>query len=214
METPINRFSPIEVKEDLKSVLYEQIQDVLWNKIFYLASFATTSVNSTGAEVLTAKEVDTSAGLYLSPRQKTRFKTTFYLFAGWTNSLVYITAPAVSTVSTAITAILNSNTSFVGIKIDKGTVYLVAKNREKANEVLTDTGKKILDATTHLLEIVYSPNESTDFYLDNEYIGSVKSNLTNDDTFATFFPYLTSVASYSGTVNMTIEGYEFIQERQ
>lgn len=206
---------PVE-KDQLQEVISESIIDILWRRIFYVSSFAAESVTtSSSTENVDAKEVDTSEGDKFDPDLPSRYRVNFYLNSGQTNSVVYILSPAISTDPTFATSVpiaTNEYLSYVGIKIDQGNINLVSSTEGK--EIVRGTNKKITDNTTHTLEIIYRPRSAADIYYDNDLLGSIPANLPAKAQLKTFYPYLTSVKSNSGSVNLTLENYEFVQEKK
>lgn len=190
----------------------DEIHDILWNKVFYISSFATASITTVAAELLDAngRESDTSAGLRFRPERESRFKTSFYINAGLSKSIIYILSPAIST-STSIGTLVAADKSFVGVKIVAGTVYLVSCR--SGIESIISTNIRITDSATNILEISYHISHATVFFNDIE-IGDIPCNLLGI-TFSTFFPFLISVGSSDGTsVNLTTENFEFLQKRK
>lgn len=200
--------------QSLNKVIGHNLLDILWDNIYYNSSFAAESVTtSSGTEDLTAKEVDTTGGKKFSAMLDSRFRVNFYSTTGQSNMTAYILSPAISTDTSyaATTGPIATNTylSYVGIKVVLGVVYLVSS--VAGVEKLTVTDKTITDDTTHTLEINYRAGQSADIYYDNEFLGSIETRMQVINDIATYFPYLTSVKSASGSVNLTFENYEFAQ---
>lgn len=210
----ITRDISIEQQDSIREIIADSIINILWDKVFYLSSFAAESVTtSSSTEDVTAKEVDTSEGKKFDPSLDSRYRVNFYVNTGQTNITAYICSPATNTTFTTDVPIADSdNISYVGIKITGTIVYLVSKTKGQT-EKLVRTNKTITDNTTHTLEIFYRP-VSSDIYFDNELIGSISNNLLTNGEMSTFYPYLTSVKSSSGSVNLTLENYEFAQKKK
>ena len=204
--------SPTE-KDQLFEIVSEGLFDILWNKVFFLSSFATTSVTtSSSTEDLTARAPETSENKYLSPKEKSRLRISFYLNTGQTNSIVYI-GLGTSSSQSAPTAIASTTNSFAGVKIDQSIIKLAAYNGETDVETLINSTKTITDNTTHVIEFRYAPGQSVEVLFNNERIGEIAVPYDFAKKTEVFFPYITSVSSVSGSVNFTLESYEFIQER-
>ena len=205
-----------EQQDSIREVVGDNLIDLTWNKIFYVSSFAAASVTtSSSTEDISAKEVDTSEGKYFDPKLPSRLRMNFYINEGQANATVYILSPTVNGVDFATAVPLSTSTtlSYVGVKIVKTAFKLVSYDRNTGIETLIDTEKVIDDNTTHTLELIYRPGESSDVYLDTDFVGSIESNLVDNAVIKVYYPYLTSVKSDSGSVNLTIENYEFIQQR-
>lgn len=208
-----DRFIDPTEKDQLFDVVSEGIIDIMWNKIFYLSSFATQSVTtSSSTEDLTAREPDTSENVYLAPDQDSRLRISFYLNTGQTNSIVYI-GLGTSSSQSAPTAIASPNNSFAGVKIVQSIVNMASYNGETDTEKLIVTQEAITDNTTHLIEFRYATGQSVVVFIDNKRIGEIAVPQDFAKKTQVFYPYITSVSSVSGSVNMTLESYEFIQNR-
>lgn len=189
------------------------IYETLWNKVYHVASFASASITTTGTNLLDAngRESDTTAGRLSSPSRDCKFKTAFYLDTGFNVSTVYITSPAISAVSTVGSFIVDSDKSFVGIKIINGAINLVSCR--SGVETVKTTTTTIINNNTNVLEIDYYITHAIILFNDVQ-IGDIACNLLGI-TFQTFFPFLTSLSSNdTSSVNLTIENYEFIQKRK
>lgn len=214
-ETPVDYLKLSENgNQSLNKVISKNLLDILWDNIYYTSSFAAESITTSSAtEDLTAREVDTTGGKKFTPKLDSRYRVNFYIGSGQTNITAYVLSPAISTDTTyaATTGPVATNTflSYVGIKVVLGTIYLVSS--VEGNEITIATEKSITDDSTHTLEINYRAGQSADIYFDNEFIGSIQCKMRIVNDIATYFPYLTSVKSASGSVNLTIENYEFAQ---
>jgi hypothetical protein len=211
----LNLQNDVTLRDTIRQIINENIENIMWNNIFYLSSFATASITATDTvEVLDSngREADTSAGLRFQPTIDSRFKMTFYINEGFTKTNIYIAAPGVSKSASTPTAIIDANQSWVGVKFVAGTMYLVSSTA--GSETSTVTSVSITDNTTHTLEIRYLLTH-TEFYFDNEYVGDIECDLTSPGSFEVFWPFITSVASQDTTdVNLTIESFEFLQKRK
>ena len=212
----INRNLDNQSKDLIGQFVATRIPSVLWDNVSFTSSFATasiTTVSPSTAELLDAngRESDTSGGRRFRPERVSKYRATFYINSGLSVSTIYLTAPAVSAASTIGTAMVDANKSYVGVKIIAGVIYMVSS--VAGTETTIRTGTTITDATTHLLEIDYYITHAV-VKFNNVVIGDISCNLLTT-TLTTFFPFLTSVKSSDGTaVNLTIEGFEFLQNRQ
>jgi len=189
--------------------------EILWSKVFYIASFATSSTDTTTTEVLPAggRESDTTAGKQFRPERPSKFRTAFYLGTNISKLTAYIASPGLLfTTSTIPSSILDSKISFVGIKIDSdGDVSLITSLRGVTTTKAT--GVTITDDTTNILEINYFVKYA-DVYLNNVSLGSIPCDILSSTQFEVFFPFISSVGSSDGTsVNLTLDSYEFMQLR-
>lgn len=216
--TKINRDTDIEYLDDVKNVIFESIADYLWDGLYIISSFEGPTVTmSSSTENVTIKEVDNSEGRTFDPRKPSKCRLNFYLGSGQTNSTVYLLSPAVSkdpAFGTNVPLSTNTHISYVGIKIIQTIVYLVSYDHFTGAEKLIRTDKTVTDDTTHTLEINYRPGESADIHFDNQHIGSIECNLIKDASITTFYPYLTSIKSASGSVNLTLEQFQFLQAKK
>lgn len=216
--TNINRYISTVDKNIITDSIEDGIHDILWDKIFYVSSFASASITTTTTELLDAngRESDTSQGRKFTPYRQSRFKCSFYLNSNIAKGVFYITSPAVSKSASIGTAIVDADKSFVGIKIvgsvGGGAVNLV--HSINGTETTKATSANIVDAKTNILEIDYYISHFTVFF-NGVSIGDMPSTISTVSTFETFFPFLTSVGSTDGTsVNLTIEAFEFLQKRK
>lgn len=212
---------PIDIytKQAIKNVITDTLPDILWDNVFHIASFTTNSLTTTTSELFdtsaasqAARESDTTGGKIFLPSINSKFKTAFYLGAGISKSTVWLMAPAVSTLTTVGTSIIDANKSGVGIKIVHGVVS--AMSSVLGTVTLLPTGITITDDTTHVLEIQYYISHAI-IKFNNVVVGDISCNLRPNTAFGTFFPFLTSIGSDDGTsVNITLERYEFLQRRK
>lgn len=207
----------VEEEEQIREIVADKMLDIVWNDVYYLSSFTSTSVDtSSSTETTEAKEVDTSEGKKFDPAGDTRFRMNFYLNSGQKNITAYILSPATSTDDTFATDVpiaTNTDLSYVGIKmtpdVTGARVNLVSS--VAGEEEIVKTEKILEDNTTHVVEINYRAGESADIYFDNLFLGSIRSKIDKSTNIFTYYPFLTSVKSDSGSVNFTIESYEFAQ---
>lgn len=214
-----DRFLDPTEKQELSEVISDNLINILWDSVYYIASNLSSGVPDTGFATSTSErndafDVDTSEGKFLSPDRDCRFRVNFYLGSGATKQVTYICSPATNSgFGSPVPMEATAAVGYVGIKIFDGRVHLVTKNLGSIKEKLVPTSKVFTDDTTHVLEILYRPS-SSDIYIDGDYLGSISNNLKDGNTVKSFYPFLTSIKSSDGTaVNMTIEGYEFAQTR-
>ncbi len=218
----LNRYLPSTDKDIITSTVDDAIYDTLWDKIFYLSSFATSSTTTTavspGTLSANARESDTTLGLRFNPKKACKFKASFYFakVSGSQNvskAVVYLGAPGISTVTTTPTNILDSTISFVGVKFNAGVLTLINSLSGTPTATNPSTTITVTDDTTHTIEIDYYLSHAV-FLYDNVIVGDIPCNISTINPIGTFFPFITSVISTDGTnVNFTIEGFEFLQRR-
>ena len=209
----ITRETPEEELDVTREVLFETISDILWDRIFYLSSFSTQTVTtSSSTEDLTIRASDTSENTYLSPDKESRMRLTFYLNSGQQNAICYL-GMASSTSLSAPTSVTDSTISFAGVRIQDTEISLFTHNGTLNQQEAILTQETITDNTTHLIEFRVIPKQYTEVIFNGTIIGQIK---TPDDYLSktsTFFPYITSISSSGGSVNLTVESYEFLQNR-
>lgn len=205
-----------EDRNTFLDLIGEKLQDILWNGVYYTANFNSESAtaNST-TQVVTLKEVDTTEGGKFDPALDSRFRVTFYLNSGASVATLYIVSPAISTDPTFATSVplgTNEYLSYVGIKVVATEVFMVASIN--GTERTVRTSAIIDDDTTHNLEIYYRAGESADIFLDTQKIGSISAKIQKSKTnLKTYYPYMFAISASSGSAQVTMENYEFIQKK-
>jgi len=193
----------------------DEISNILWNNISFTSSFATASITTTSpstTELLDAngRESDTSQGRRFKPNRPSKFRCSFYLDFGTSQSTIYIASPAVMSTATIGTSITESTKSFVGIKIVAGAVSASSSVAGVITNIAT--GITILEDITNVLEIQYYITHATILF-NGAVIGDISCNLLAT-TLETFLPFLITIKSGNGnTTNLTMESFEFIQNR-
>lgn len=205
-----------EDRNTFLDLIGERLQDILWNAVYYTANFnsETATANST-TQIVTLKEVDTTEGGKFDPALDSRFRVTFYLNSGATVATLYIVSPAISTdpsFATTVPLADNEFLSYVGIKIVNTEVFLVAS--VNGEERTTKTSVVVDDDTTHNLEIYYRAGDSADVFFDTRKIGSINAKIQKSKTnLKTYYPYMFAISASSGSAQVTMENYEFIQRK-
>ncbi len=217
MDKKINSQSSQEDKRNVSEAVYELLSDFFFDKVNFLSESGTTVSTATTSttDFRTSLRVpDTSAGKYLRPDRKARFRTLFYCSGGVEAADFYIFSPAMYRSTTLATDVANFNTfdSYVGIRSNAGVVSLITKSR--GIEKTVPTTVTLSGETTYLLEIFYNVTYA-DIYLDGQLLGSVNCDLTEFVyNQITMYPFFGPIKSKSGTsVNLNFENYQFIQDK-
>lgn len=205
-----------EERSAFLDLMSDALVDVLWNGVYYTANFnSETATANSSTQIVTLKEVDTTEGGKFDPSLDSRFRVTFYLNSGAANATLYIVSPIISTDPTFATTVpigTNAYLSYVGMKLVNTEVYLVTSIN--GVETTVRTRKIIDDDTTHNLEIYYRAGESADLFLDTQKIGTIKARIQKSKTnLKTYYPYLFAISASSGSAQVTMENYEFIQRK-
>lgn len=209
--------SPIEEIDSYKKLALDTMMDTLWERVFYVSSMDGPAVTTTSSAELfsgATRQSDTSSGKFLSVRRPCKFRCLFY-FNGTdaTDSTAYIGTAGTSTTDTGITSINQDGMEYAALKIEDGAVTI--KTRSASGFTEKATGRTITDDTTYILEINFSPNERADFFLDNDYLGSITDFIPGESVYKTFFPMMVSLKRSSGTnTKVTVESWEFIQLKE
>lgn len=217
MQPSLNQNSSQESRKSTSEAVFELLSDFFFDKVTFLTGPGSTPSTATTltTDFRTLLRVpDTSTGKYIKPNRKSRFRTLFYVTGGVEAADFYILSPAMYRSTTLASDVTNLNTfdSYVGIRSNAGVVSLESKSR--GNTVSTPSKKVLVTETTYLLEILYNINYA-DIYIDNQLIGSVNCDLQeflyNQITMYPFFGPIKSKAG--GSVNLTFENYQFIQDK-
>lgn len=214
----ITRYLSQEQKTAIREIISDKIDDIIWDKHFYTSAFTPFTV-ITGASTTEVIERlrDTSGNLFLSVDMPTKFRVSFNFGSSPTfgnDCTCYITTVHVRSVS-GTTPIKANGAEFVGIKIVDNRIYLCSYLDETETEKLIDTQKDIVDDETVILEVQYFPRERADFYINNEYVGSITGVLPKNNTPIIFFPIFCSLKPSVASVHtLNIDYYEFLQQRK
>lgn len=202
--------------DNFNDYIRDYILDIIWKNLFFVSSLDGPSVTTTSASEKFdsgTRQSDTSSGKFLSLDRQSRFRAHFY-FNG-TDSLdstTYIGTCGTATTDTGLTSINQNEMEYIALKIDDGTVTLESKSQN--GNTSKSMGIIINDNTTYVLEVVYSPGERAEFFLNNDYIGAITDNLPTGIDMVTFFPLMVSITRGASTNRtVTIESWEFIQNR-
>jgi hypothetical protein len=219
----LNRQSSLEEKKNVSEAVFELLSDFFFDRINFI-SFPFTQVTETaggytsttlfgGASRLT----DTADGKFLALDKKSRTRCQFYV-KNPPSMLGYVLSPVRYDSYTTLNTFSSMDvfSGYAGIKIDKGIVYVAVKSYGKTeilyptDYVLTGTG----ESTTLVLEIRYDVN-SVSVSIDNRKIGSFPIDLApRTGPFKTFLALMSPAKSYDASgVNITIENYQFIQDK-
>jgi len=212
-----------EQKLAVREIIGDKIADIIWDKFFYVSGFTPFTVDATTANPsytvngeIIERLRDSSGYLFLSTKMPSKFRCGFYfggpnLGAGCT---AYITTMHVRTASGTV-PIKDNGAEFIGLKIVNNRVYLCSYDDSTGTEKLIDTQKVIVDDETIILEILFFPRERADFYINNEFIGTITGVLPSNQTPIIFYPILCSLKpSDSGEHKLNIDYYEFLQQRK
>ena len=224
LESRINELSPTlgrstdiasEKQDSNREIINNKIADSLWRNIFYTSAFTPfTVIVSSGTEE-NERYQDSTSTRFLSVDQPSKFRCTFY-FGGTgygAGATAYITTMHVRTGLSV--PILSNGAEFVGLKIVNNQVYLCSYKNINTSEKLIDIKKTIVLDETVVLEIRFSPRERADFYINNEYVGTISENLPSNNAPLIFFPFFCSMKrSDSLDHKLNIEYFEFIQDRK
>lgn len=213
----ITRDMDAQTKDVLRDIFKDFIVDLVWDEIFYISSMDGPAAETTSASELfntSTRQADTSAESFLSTDRVSKFRCHFY-FNGTdaTDCTAYIGTVGTSTTDTGITSINQSGMEYLAIKITNGVVTLESKSHIGSKS--KPTQYRITDDTTYRLDINYFPRERAEFYINGKFVGGITEYLPGQPNIATFFPLMVSIIR-GGSTNrkVTVESWEFIQERQ
>lgn len=214
----LNRLSSFDEKRQASEAIFELLSDFFFDKVNFI-SFPFTQVEDYTSTTLFKGEsrlTDTAEGKFLRPDKKSRMRCQFYV-KNPAAILGYVLSPVIydSFVSLNTFDSMDIFRSYVGIKIDKGVISVAVKNHGELEKLYkTDyffSGSGTSD--TLVLEVRYNLS-FTEVYIDNTYVGSFPIDLGyKTKETVTFLPLLSPAISYGGTVNITVENYQFIQDK-
>ncbi len=208
-----------EDKKDASEAVFELLADYFFDKINFISfpfsesTDTTDTVNYNGLSRLT----DTAEGKFLEVGRRSRTRCNFYV-NNPAQIDAYILSPVLYDAFTSLNTFSSMDIlrSYIGIKINQGVVTVVTKEYLK-DEVSYDTdflftGSGSTD--TIVLDILYNGNTSK-VYLDSKFVGNFPTDFGEGKTpTKTYLSLLSPVRSVDGsTVNLTIENFQFIQDR-
>jgi hypothetical protein len=213
----ITRDMNAQTKDVFKELMKDIIFDLVWDEVFYISSMDGPAATTTSASELfssATRQADTSAESFLSTDRISKFRCHFY-FNGTdvTDCTAYIGSMGTATTDTGITSINQTGMEYLAIKVTNGVVTLVSKSHLGSKE--KSTQYTITDDTTYRLDINYFPRERAEFYINGKFVGGMTEYLPGQPNIVTFFPLMVSITRGGATNrNVTVESWEFIQERQ
>lgn len=220
-ERHINRDSFPEEKKDVAEAVYESLSDTFFERINFMSYFfsevASGGTTVTGYYQGASRLIDTSEGRLFDTGRNSRMRCTFY-----TTNLNELDGYLLSPVLYDSFSSLNSISSldilraYVGLKFKEGVVSVAVKQAGLPESTyptnISISGSGASD--THKLEtknyVTY-----TDILFDGDYVGSYETDMIGDNqNTVSFLPMFSPARSTDGTsVNITVENYQFIQEK-
>jgi hypothetical protein len=160
--------------------------------------------------------IDSAEGKFLNTGRESRMRCQFYV--GNPAAIEgYILSPVVFDSFSSLNSFPSMDVlrAYVGIKINKGVITVCVKESGGSElnypTPFSFSGSGFTD--TLVLEIRHHVNY-TDVYIDNQFIGSYSTDLiTGFSSTLVFLPLFSPARSYGGTVSITIENYQFLQEK-
>lgn len=214
----LNRQSSQQSKKDASTVVFNELADYLFEEVNLINQpgiVTSNGVISTTVYNVAVRVPDTSGGKYIRPDRRSRLRTIFYIFGGAEKADAYILSPCFYPSSTSISAGITSLSIFnyyIGIKIYKGEISLVAK--DPAGERIIPAGITISGATTNKLEVLYNITHA-DIYINDNFVGSISIDTSLAvNNLVTAYPVIAPIKSTDGTsVEMDLENYQFLQDK-
>ena len=223
MNTNINRSSSKEEKTRAAEVVFSQLTDYFFDKVnfislpFSMAMTGTTSgvtdtTNFNGVSRLT----DTGEGKFLSPNRSSRMRCQFYV-NNPANIEGYILSPVVYDSFSSLNSFSSMSVlrAYIGLKIHKGVVSVAVKQAGGQEELyptpLQFSGTGATD--TFVLEIKYNISFS-EIFIDDALVGSYTTDFIGSSVkTSSYLPLLSPMRTAGGTVNISIENYQLIQDK-
>jgi hypothetical protein len=214
----IDKFSSDEIKDGVLEVVNDKVADSVWEGFFYHSGITPMGTISSVADAEDFDRFRISVGESntLSVLRPTKMRVAFYFddgTVGGEGCTAYITTAHTRNTTTPILA---TNAEFVGFKIVDGEFYIMSYNRGQSK--ISKTNITVSGTTSYLCEIRYYPRERADFFIDDKYVGSISQHLpittSFDSTYVYNTLYISVKGSDSGTHDLVVDYYEFIQDRK
>lgn len=220
----LRRNSSLEEKTEVASAVFEKIMDFFFDGVVFI-NLAYSDLGDGGTTSTTAfgklsRIIDSAAGRLMRPGRESRIRCQFYLLSP-SKFEGYILSPAVydAVLLPASLTDMSVFRSYVGIKIDEGSMFVAVKEANKGEVLypinLTLEMDDVTYTKTYALEIKHNV-QFTEIIINGKSYGTYATDLVgNTESVVTFYPFFAPARSTDGTlVNVVAENIQFIQSKK